>query len=140
VWTWHGLVTYYTVFVIDLASRRVHILGSTPHPGDLFMRQIVRLATAADDGVLVGHRVLICDRDRKWSRAVRQGFGDAGIRVVLTRARPERECLRRAIRARSRRNASIEWFPWGSGISDAPSRSLSSTIISNGITKDSTIG
>jgi hypothetical protein len=29
VWTWRGLVTYYTVFVIDLASRRVGILGST---------------------------------------------------------------------------------------------------------------
>ena len=49
VWTWRGLVTYYTVFVIDLASRRVHMLGSTPHPGDFFMGQIVRLATAADD-------------------------------------------------------------------------------------------
>ena len=48
------------------------------------MSQIVCLATAADDGVLIGHRVLICDRDRKWSRAVRQRFGDAGIRVVLT--------------------------------------------------------
>jgi putative transposase len=33
VWTWRGLVTYYTVFVIDLASRRVQIVGSTPHPG-----------------------------------------------------------------------------------------------------------
>jgi transposase InsO family protein len=87
VWTWHGLVTYYTVFVLDLASRRVHILGTTPHPSDEFMGQIVRLITAADDGVLIGHRVLICDRDRKWSRAVRQGFDDAGIRVVLT---PER--------------------------------------------------
>ena len=87
VWTWRGLVTYYTVFVMDLASRRVHILGSTPHPHDVFMSQIVRLVTAADDGVLIGHRVLICDRDRKWSRAVRQRFGDAGIRVVLT---PER--------------------------------------------------
>jgi transposase InsO family protein len=87
VWTWRGLVTYYTVFVIDLASRRVHMLGSTPHPGDFFMGQIVRLATAADDGVLIGHRVLICDRDRKWSRAVRQRFGSAGIRTVLT---PER--------------------------------------------------
>jgi transposase len=37
VWTWRGLVTYYTVFAIDLAFRRVHVLGSTPHPGDLFM-------------------------------------------------------------------------------------------------------
>ena len=49
--------------------------------------QIVRLVTAADDGALIGHRVLICDRDRKWSRGVRQRLGDAGIRVVLT---PER--------------------------------------------------
>lgn len=32
VWTWRGLVTYYTLFVIDLASRRVQIVGSTPHP------------------------------------------------------------------------------------------------------------
>jgi hypothetical protein len=32
VWTWRGLVTYYTVFVINLATRRVQILGSMP-PG-----------------------------------------------------------------------------------------------------------
>ena len=31
VWTWRGLVTYYTLFVIDLASRRVQILGSPNH-------------------------------------------------------------------------------------------------------------
>ena len=36
------VVTYYTVFVMDLASRRVHILGSTPHLGDAFMGQMVR--------------------------------------------------------------------------------------------------
>ena len=87
VWTWRGLVTDYTVFVIDLASRRVHVLGSRPHPSEPFMCSVARTMTAADDGVLVGHRVLICDRDRKWSRAVRRWFGDAGIRVVLT---PER--------------------------------------------------
>jgi len=83
VWTWQGLVTYYTVFVLDLASRHVQILGSTPHPNELFMQQVVRLATA-DDGILVGHRVLICDRDRKWSGAVRRRFGEAGLRVVVT--------------------------------------------------------
>ena len=32
VWTWRGSVTYYTVCVINVASRRVQILGSTPHP------------------------------------------------------------------------------------------------------------
>src|SRR5262245_15000313 len=74
VWTWRGLVTYYTVFVIDLASRRVRILGSTPHPNDCFMRQVVRMATAADAGSNVGG-VWICDRDRTWSRADRRLLG-----------------------------------------------------------------
>ncbi len=84
VWTWRGLVTYYTVFVIDVASRRVHIVGSTPHPDEVFMRQVGRTLTAADEGVLVGHRVLICDRDAKWSAPVRERLGEAGIRVVQT--------------------------------------------------------
>ena len=51
------------------------------------MQQIVRTLTMAEAGVVGAPQVLICDRDRKWSRAVRQQFGDAGIRVVLT---PER--------------------------------------------------
>ncbi len=84
VWTWRGLVTYYTIFVIDLASRRVQIVGLTPHPDEGFMRQVGRTLTAADEGVLVGHRVLICDRDAKWSVLVRERLGDAGIRVVQT--------------------------------------------------------
>jgi transposase InsO family protein len=72
------------VFVIDLASRRVQIIGSTPHPNDLFMQQVSRTLTGADNGVLRAHRVMICDRDRKWSREVRRMLGDAGIRVVRT--------------------------------------------------------
>ena len=79
VWTWRGLVTYYTVFVIDLASRRVHIVGSTPHPDEIFMRQVGRTLTAADEGVLSDHRVLMCDRDAKWSAPVRYRLGEAGI-------------------------------------------------------------
>ena len=74
------------MFVID-PSRRVQVLGSTPHPTELFMDQVTRMGTAADDGLLVRHRVLICDRDRKWSHAVRGRFADAGVRLELT---PER--------------------------------------------------
>jgi len=84
VWTWQGLVTYYTVFVIDLASRRVQIVGSTPDPDERFMQQIVRTLTVADEGFLVHHRVLICDRDTKWSAPVRARLREAGIRVVRT--------------------------------------------------------
>ena len=76
VWTLRGLVTYYTVFVIELQSRRVPIVGSTPHPDEAFMLQIVRQLTDAGDGVLGGRRFLICDRDRKWSTAVRHLLED----------------------------------------------------------------
>jgi putative transposase len=82
VWTWRGLVTYYTVFVIDLASRRVQILGSTAHPEALFMQQIVRTLMIAQDGVVDTLNILICDRDRKWSGDVRRRLREAGIRVV----------------------------------------------------------
>jgi transposase InsO family protein len=84
VWTLRGLVTYYTLFVIDLASRRVQILGSTCHPDALFMQQIARTMVSADDGALATHRVLICDRDAKWTRAVRDQLAASGVRVVQT--------------------------------------------------------
>jgi transposase InsO family protein len=84
VWTWRGLVTYYTVFAIDLASRRVRILGSTPFPNDLFMGQVVRTLIVAGEGSVMGHRALICDRDAKWSGAVRAHLTEAGIRIVQT--------------------------------------------------------
>ena len=53
VWTTRGLVTFYTLFVIELHSRRVHIVGSTPHPNDGFMLQIARALTESVDGVLI---------------------------------------------------------------------------------------
>jgi putative transposase len=84
VWTVRGLVTYYTVFVIELHSRRVHVVGSTPHPDEAFMLQIARHLTDATDGVLDGPRFLICDRDRKWSTAVRHLLETSGVRVART--------------------------------------------------------
>ncbi len=100
VWTCRGLVMYYTVFVIDLASRRVHIVGSTPHPQNLFIRQVARTLSAADDGFLRDHHVLICDRDRKWSGEVPRLLQEVGIRVVQTPLQaPNANGLRGALRA-----------------------------------------
>lgn len=119
VWTWRGLVTYYTVFVIDLASRRVDIVGSTPYPNALFMGQVSRTLTAADTGLLRAHTILICDRDRKWSQDVGGGSARRGF------ASYRRRCVHR-MRMRtqsassdpSRRNVSTGSYRWVSVISD----------------------
>jgi len=60
VWTFRGLTTYYTLFVLDLKSRRVEIVGSTRNPDAAFMAQAGRRLTDAVDGFLASHRVLIC--------------------------------------------------------------------------------
>jgi len=85
VWTLRGLVTYYTLFVIEPESRRVHLVGTTPHPDDAFVGQVARTLTDAADGILLGHRLLICDRDTKWSGAFRQTLGppDAHVRCRM---------------------------------------------------------
>jgi putative transposase len=84
VWTPRGLITYYTLFVIDLRSRRVHVAGSTPTPDARFMAQAARRLTDAVDGFLASHQVLICDRDSKWTEGFRRIVQGAGVQIVLT--------------------------------------------------------
>jgi hypothetical protein len=136
VWTCRGLVTYYTVFVMDLASRRVQIVGSTPHPNELVVHQVGRTLTAADTSLLRHHRVVNCDRARKWSQDVRRlcatrhsGRADT-VRALNANAYAERfvrsineDCLDRMI-------------PWVSVISAGRCASSWRTITASGITKD----
>jgi putative transposase len=84
VWTARGLVTYYTLFVLELQSRRVHVAGSTPYPDEAFVLQAVRDLANAIDGILVEGCVLICDRDRKWSRGVLEFVEHEGVRIIRT--------------------------------------------------------
>jgi hypothetical protein len=67
VWSMRGLVTYYVLFTIHLASRRVHVAGITTNPNNAFMIQVARQLTDEFDGSLNDVRFLIMDRDTKFT-------------------------------------------------------------------------
>ena len=67
--TWHGLVTYYVLVVMELATRRICVAGMTPHPTAAFMQQCARQLTDPFDWFLLGKRYLIHDRDTKYTQA-----------------------------------------------------------------------
>jgi len=87
VYTIKGLVTYYILFFIDIASRSVHIAGITPHPDNRWMKQIARNVTDAEDGFLRGMRHLILDRDTKYSDEFRSALVREGIDLTRLPAR-----------------------------------------------------
>jgi transposase InsO family protein len=84
VWTPRGLETVYTLFLIDLKTRRVHIAGSTLHSDESFMLPVARNLTDAVDGFLLGHRSLMCDRDTKFTARFRGLLRSSGVATVLT--------------------------------------------------------
>ena len=78
VWTNNGLVTIYLLFVMELATRRVHFAGCTANPEEVWMKQVARNPTDAEDGFRNGKRSILRDRDAKFSTAYRGILEDAG--------------------------------------------------------------
>lgn len=83
VWTKGGLVTFYLLFVIELATRRVHFAGCSPNPDEPWMKQIAENLTDAEDGFLNGKRFVLMDRDGKFCESFRKVLGDAGTEPVI---------------------------------------------------------
>jgi putative transposase len=81
--TWHGLVTYYVLVVMELATRRVQIAGITPHPTAAFMQQCARQLTDPFDGFLLGKRYLLHDRDTKFTQAFDGLLKVSGVEPVV---------------------------------------------------------
>src|SRR3989475_392906 len=81
--TWHGLVTYHVLVVMELATRRVEIAGITPHPTAAFMQQCARQLTDPFDGFIVGKQYLIHDRDAKFTQAFDALLKSSGIESLL---------------------------------------------------------
>ena len=87
VWTPIGLVRIVVLFVIELSTRRVEIAGVSSQPEGAWMTQIGRNLSDAEDGFLVGKRLLIHDRDPLFTAEFRETLVAAGVRVVRLPAR-----------------------------------------------------
>ena len=82
VWGLQGLVTHYVLFVIELATRRVVICGTTTNPNEAWMLQAARNLLDMESGILQGKRHLIVDRDTKYSAAFRTFLAREGTEVI----------------------------------------------------------
>jgi len=80
--TARGLVTYYTLLVIDIATRRVCVAGTTTNPTSAWMEQIARNLTECETGFLIGKRYLILDRDALYSHDFKQTVTESGVEIV----------------------------------------------------------
>ena len=82
VWTKQGLQRFLVLFFIDLATRKVEIAGIAPVVNGLWMSQIARNLTDADDGVLAGKRYLIHDRDPLFTAEFLRTLDTTGVKSV----------------------------------------------------------
>jgi putative transposase len=99
--TWHGLVTYYVLVMMELSTRRVQVAGITPHPTDAFMTQCARQLTDPVDGFLLGKQYLVHDRDTKYTQAFDALLKDSGVEsIVLPPKNPNlNACCERFVRS-----------------------------------------
>ena len=81
VWSPTGLVRIYVLFVIDLATRRVHIAGISSGPNGNWMAQIARNLTGWDD-FLSDKRYLIHDRDPLFTDRFSATLKTIGVQCV----------------------------------------------------------
>jgi Integrase core domain. len=80
----------YVFFLIEVGSRRVHLLGVTRHPTGQWAAQCARdFATDLADRA-ESFRFLVRDRDAKFTAVFDAVFGSLGIEVLTTPVRAPR--------------------------------------------------
>ena len=82
VWTSLGLVTYYILFFIRLSTRRVQVVGITPHPNEEWMTAMAWTILPSDRPLLSKGQYLIHDRDKKFCWEFKDIVRSAGVKLV----------------------------------------------------------
>jgi len=82
VWTPKGLQRFMVLFFLELSTRKVEIAGIGAVANGLWMSQIGRNVTDADQGILMGKRYLIHDRDPLLTAEFLNQLAGAGVQSV----------------------------------------------------------
>ena len=82
VWTRRGLQRFMVLFFIDLSTRKVEVAGIARSANGLWMSQIARNLTDSEDGILIGKRYLIHDRDPLFTAEFLSVITETGVESV----------------------------------------------------------